>query len=324
MAGPKSERDHRPEKLKTAERCLLCKSKLLPSVIGLHDTRFGIAESYDIYRCGSCSLEQTLPRPSLAELKRLYETHYNFGGQVGRVYSHFRDRFLSSALYRIWMRIDGDVSFHLRKGSGSLLDIGCNEGRGLRLYQRNGFQAEGLEVNETAAAEARSAGFVVHTCSLKEIRSEKAYQVAVLSNVLEHSVEPGEMLRDVRRILASGGEVWISCPNAKSWFRRIFGKSWINWHVPFHISHFSTPTLTCLLREAGFIRIEVQQITPSVWIAQSLIVYLFGGSGKNLKLRNPFLTIMLMALVKGLLFPVTWLANRMGRGDCLVAVASKP
>ena len=302
----------------------MCNSKLSPSVVGLHDTRFGIADSYDIYRCGSCSLEQTLPRPSLGELKRLYETHYNFGGQVGRVYSQFRDRFLSSALYRIWMRIDGDVSFHLRTGCGPLLDIGCNEGRGLRLYQRNGFQAEGLELNETAAAVARSAGFAVHTCPLKELRSEKGYQVAVLSNVLEHSVEPDEMLREVRSILASGGQVWISCPNAQSWFRRVFRKSWINWHVPFHISHFSSATLTSLLRHAGFIRIEVQQITPSVWIAQSLIVYLCGGSGKNLRLRNPFLTIMLMALVKGLLFPVTWLANRRGGGDCLVAVATKP
>src|SRR5690242_3625168 len=105
---PRLEQDCPTEKVKRTDRCLLCNSKLSPTVIGLQDTRFGIADVYDVYRCDSCLLEQTLPRPRLEELKTLYETHYNFGGQVGRVYSRFRDRFLSSALYRIWMRIDGD------------------------------------------------------------------------------------------------------------------------------------------------------------------------------------------------------------------------
>jgi hypothetical protein len=36
-----------------------------------------------------------------------------------------------------------------------LLDVGCNEGRGLSLCADNGFQAEGLELNEAAAALAR-------------------------------------------------------------------------------------------------------------------------------------------------------------------------
>ena len=44
-----------------------------------------------------------------------------------------------------------------------LLDVGCNEGRGLTMYAGNGFQAEGLELNRVAADAARQKGFVVVT-----------------------------------------------------------------------------------------------------------------------------------------------------------------
>ena len=36
------------------------------------------------------------------------------------------------------------MSFHARRGAGRLLDVGCNEGRGLAMYAANGFQAESL------------------------------------------------------------------------------------------------------------------------------------------------------------------------------------
>ncbi len=304
--------------------CILCGSPLEMSFPGLADTRFGVPGSYDIYRCAHCGLEETLPKPSASELKRLYETYYNFGGETGTRYTRWREHFFFSFLNRLWSRLDGDISFYQRPGAGRLLDIGCNEGRGLRIYARNGFQVEGLELNATAAAVARSMGFDVHTCLLDEFRPAAAYDVAVLSNVLEHSLDPKQMLLDVHRILASNGQVWISCPNSESWLRRMFGRAWINWHVPFHISHFSAATLRELLEGTGYSQIEVRQITPAVWVAQSLIAFFFATKGKkNRQLRNPFLTLLLMLLARSVLFPVLWLENKRGRGDCLLIVARK-
>ena len=257
------------------ERCILCGSPSEQIVSGLTDTRFGTPGSFEVRRCLKCGLERTWPVPSLTELKSLYETQYNFGGETGTRYTRLRERFLMSFLYRLWIRLDGDISFHSKRGSGRLLDIGCNEGRGLRIYAANGFQADGLELNHRAAMQAKSAGFNVHTCLLGDYTPVAPYDVAVLSNVLEHSLDPQQMLRDVHRILSNDGEVWISCPCAQSWLRRAFGRTWINWHVPFHIFHFSPETLRQLLTDTGFTRIEVRQITPSLWVAQSLIAYFF-------------------------------------------------
>ena len=72
--------------------------------------------------------------------------------------------------------------------------------------------------------------------------------MVVLANVLEHAWDPVLMLAEVRRLLRPGGEVWISCPNAASLWRRVFGRAWVNWHVPFHLWHFSPATLQVVLQ----------------------------------------------------------------------------
>jgi len=305
--------------------CILCGGPLEKLSSELFDTRFGLTGRYEARRCLRCRLEQLSPVPSPATLKSIYESHYNFGGEKNTLYTWLRERFLFSFLNRIWAHVDGDISFHLLRGAGRLLDIGCNEGRNLRIYARNGFQAEGLELSETAAAEARKAGFSVHTCALGEFDAAHRFNAAVLSNVLEHVLDPRQMLMDVQRILARGGQVRISCPNSRSWLRAVFGKWWINWHVPFHISHFSAGTLRKLLEDTGYEGIEIHQITPSLWVAQSFIARCFAReSRKTRQLRNPFLTALLMLFARFLLFPALWLGNKVGRGDCLLAVAVKP
>jgi len=306
------------------ERCLVCGGQLSTVLENIFDTRFGIQTSFSIASCKACGLAQTAPLPSPQELKNIYETYYNFGGETGTRYTDLRERFLFSSLYRFWLALDGDISFQSKKGSGRLLDVGCNEGRGLRFYTRNGYIAEGLELNATAAAVARAQGFVVHTVLLEEYRPTEKYVVAVLSNVLEHSLDPKQMLRNIRKILTPAGQVWISCPNYRSWLRSIFGKYWINWHIPFHITHFSETSLRKMLQDSGFSGIKIKHETPALWATHSVLARLFFKEGKPTKqLRNPLLVIFLMLLWRGLLFPFLWLGNRMRRGDCMVVTATK-
>lgn len=303
-------------------KCLLCGDWLEQCERELFDTRFGISGKYEVRRCTSCHLEQLFPPMGASRLKALYESFYNFGGETNTLYTRLREQFFLSSFYRLWTAVDGDISFHLRKGRGRLLDIGCNEGRGLKLYARNGFEVEGLEINETAASVARRCGFKVHTELLEHLASPCPYAVVVLSNVLEHSLDPRQMLVDVRRMLEAGGQVWISCPNSQSWLRRVFGKYWINWHIPFHISHFNPLALRRLLADVGFENVEVRQITPALWVTQSMIAWFFSKEGrKTRELRHPILTLVLLGIVRCICFPVLWIGNIFGHGDCLLATA---
>jgi 2-polyprenyl-3-methyl-5-hydroxy-6-metoxy-1,4-benzoquinol methylase len=308
----------------TARTCILCGGPCKPVVDGVRDNRFGSPGQWMIMRCTACGLEQTDPAPTQAELKALYETHYNYGGEHDTAYTDWREKFLMSPLYQLMLRIDGDISFHGAKGAGRLLDVGCNEGRGLSLYHRNGFEAEGLELNAKAARVARARGFAVHETDIADFRPSAPFDRVVISNVLEHVLDPRDTLRHIHRLLKAGGEVWISLPNARSAFRGIFGRDWINWHVPFHITHFTEPRLSALLEETGFDPASRRQMTPALWVAQSAIAWIYEGQpGQPRKLRHPLMVPALMLVARLLLFPVLWGLNRTGRGDCLVIRARK-
>lgn len=304
--------------------CVACHAPLGRVIEGVFDTRFGIDTLYIISKCERCNLEQTASLPSQDELNGLYEKHYNFGGERNTRYTQLRARFINSFLYRIWLAIDGDISFHRMGGSGSLLDVGCNEGRGLEFYQSHGFSAEGLELNSKAAEVARTKGYTVYGSILESFSTEKKYDVVVLSNVLEHSLDPRAMLQHIYKLLHPNGQVWISCPNSRSWLRSAFGRYWINWHVPFHIVHFSPDTLREMLKKSQFEVIKMRQETPALWVAHSIIARLFAKPGQPTKqLRSAALVASLILLIRGLLFPLLWIGNLSKRGDCLVVVARK-
>ena len=307
------------------DRCICCAGAVQVTRSDLFDTRFGLDELYELGVCNDCGVELTCPVGGPANLEQLYEDHYNFGGERDTRYTRLRDRALASPVYDAWLKLDGDVSFYTRRGTGRLLDVGCNEGRALEQFRRNGWRVEGLELNRAAAAIARARGVEVHTQPLAELDGERSYDVIVLSNVLEHVRDPNELLASVKRLLVPGGEVWISCPNNQSWMRRLFGKYWINWHVPFHLVHFSTATLERLLGANGFDIVRSDQATPGLWVAQSVIARVFARRGTPTRnLRNPLMVAGMVPALRFGLFPILALANRTGHGDCLVTIARRP
>ncbi len=301
--------------------CLLCGAATELVLEGVADLRFGSPGVWDIVHCRSCGFEQTAPRPTVPVLKTLYETFYNYGGEKGTRYTSLRDWFFGSPLYRLLLKVDGDISFHEERGTGRLLDVGCNEGRNLVFYRHAGFKPEGLELNAVAAEAARRRGFMVYETDLADLKPSLPFDRLVLSNVLEHMLDPRAALADVKRLLVPGGEVWISLPNRRSWQRSLFGRRWINWHVPFHISHFDADSLTRLLKESGFEIIASRDISPGVWMAQSMIATVFPHRPRAH--RSAPLVGSLFLLARGALFPLLWLGNRLGRGDCLVVKARR-
>ena len=311
------------------DACILCGGATALVMTSLTDNRFGAPGEYSIIGCAACGLEQTMPRPSQAELERLYEHHYGSGGGGGgeRLYRRLREAFFAAPLYGLWIALDGDSSFHgvkARRPGQRLLDVGCYEGRGLALYGANGFTVEGLEPNGKAAAQARARGFTVHDGHLDGFEPRAPYDVVVLAHVLEHALDPAAMFAEAGRLLADGGELWVSCPNNRSWLRRVFGRHWINWHVPYHLVHFSPGALERALDGAGFEVFAAAQASPALWTAQSIIAALFARPGRpTAALRRPVLVMALVALARGLGFPALMLGNRLGRGDCLMLRARR-
>jgi len=79
-----------------------------------------------------------------------------------------------------------------------------------------------------------------------------------------------------------------------------------------------------LLADTGFRTFTCHQETPALWVAQSTIADHFAHPGEPTNaLRNPLLVVGLMAVWRFILFPLLWLKNRQGHGDCLVLRAER-
>ena len=301
--------------------CLICGRELKPALTRLFDDRYHSPGTYDILQCCQCGLMQTWPQPNAREIEEIYKRYYNCDCEKTGAYAIIRRRFISSLWYRPWLKLDGDICFHLRQGKGRLLDIGCNEGRGLGFYSKNGFQSEGLEINVKAAAVARARGFTVHTVPLEQFNPSGFFDVIVLSNVLEHALDPITMLKHVHRLLQPNGQVWISCPNADSLWRYRLGRYWIHWHLPFHLWHFSPRSLEAVLTLAQFQIVKMQTFNPAIWIAQGLSLAM----GRRLSLSNRLYrsaaVISALAIALRLLLLLVKKNSSSLSGDCLIITA---
>ena len=305
--------------------CPVCSGPITPFKKGIYDTRFGVAGQFEFNHCSCCDIAIMGHMPARANLKELYETYYNHGN-LGRKkrYERLKMWFLKSVLYKIWMKTDGDICFHSKIGQGKLLDVGTNEGTGLILFQNNGYEVEGLEMSSLAAQSAQDKGFIVNLSDIETYDTEKKFDIIVLSNILEHSNRPLEVLKQARRFLKPSGEAWLSTPNLHSLFRRLFGRYWINWHVPFHASIFSEKALTEILTKSGFKVKTLTHRSPSLWNAQSIISFLFSKEGKaTTQHRNPLLISALMFALRLFCFPILMFINLAGRGDCIIITARR-
>jgi len=130
-----------------------------------------------------------------------------------------RDLYFSSHSGRwIVKRVDRELGLRDKR----ILDFGCGYGDLLAHLFALGFAAEGFEVSEESAqaTRARFAGephFRGVTTAPEEL-ADGAFDVVLLVEVIEHLLDDqiGPVLGEVRRVLAPGGRVVVTCPNAEN------------------------------------------------------------------------------------------------------------
>ncbi len=134
-----------------------------------------------------------------------------------------------------------------------LLDAGAGRGRFVRVAQRAGYDASGIEPSARGVAAGRALGVVLEPAAIEDATVPAGSLDAVcVWHVLEHVEDPGAALRTVRRWLAPGGVVLVGVPDLGSWQARIAGPRWYHLDVPRHRTHFTDRGLRALLEATGF------------------------------------------------------------------------
>ncbi len=221
-----------------------------------HDVRTPrrLFEAHDsaLVRCRACALVRVDPYPSAEEAIAQYDAGYFEDAERGYV-DYVADEAVFRAEFRRRLR-----TIQSAGGHGALLDVGCASGALLSEAAALGFEASGIEPDETIARRAQErSGCPVRAGAIEDALLEAArYDVVTLFDVLEHVVDPLAVLAKLRVALHPGGMLAVTVPDFGGLWARVTGKRW-----PFvtpweHLLYFTRRTLRRSLHEAGYERIR--------------------------------------------------------------------
>jgi 2-polyprenyl-6-hydroxyphenyl methylase / 3-demethylubiquinone-9 3-methyltransferase len=111
-----------------------------------------------------------------------------------------------------------ELQAQLPKG-GRVLDLGCGMGFYLPLYAQIGLTATGAEPDPVprakAARKAEALGFAVVDAPAERLPfADASFDAVVLSEVLEHLLDPTLALAEAARVLVPGGLLLVTVPHA--------------------------------------------------------------------------------------------------------------
>ncbi len=140
-----------------------------------------------------------------------------------------------------------------------MLEVGCALGFLLAKLKRAGWVVDGVDASAFAAYYARTRFELQVTCgTLEDARfPDKAFDLVVQKDLLEHVSRPREHLLETRRIMRPGGEVWLIVPNGEANLRPLLAEGYISSErLPLldqgHLSFFTEAHLRRLFSECGF------------------------------------------------------------------------
>jgi 2-polyprenyl-3-methyl-5-hydroxy-6-metoxy-1,4-benzoquinol methylase len=160
-----------------------------------------------------------------------------------------------------------------RDRSARILEIGCGNGAtgALALSEGRAGQYTGVELFEPVAAQAREVLSEVVTGDIETLElnwQPATFDVLILSEVLEHLVEPRQVVKKLARYIRPGGMVLASSPNISHWRvirelvlghfqltdKGVFDRTHLRWFTP--------ESFAAMFDDAGFKVDEIGPVTP--------------------------------------------------------------
>lgn len=221
--------------------CKLCGTRELPLFYTQGDQR-----QYRFYRCPRCRLV-------------VYDTRT--GVNQEKYILHSVDPEADTRQNRAHRQTHAFIRRFVRP-PGRMLDLGCGDGTVLWLARRDGWQVEGVELfPEHAAMVQRTHGFPVTASDIESYRgTPAAWDVVVLTHVLEHLPDPIGALEKIRELLAVRGVGVLEFPNIDALdarVRRVLSRTGIHRHSysptykPGHVQEFCRASFAFACAQAG-------------------------------------------------------------------------
>lgn len=209
---------------------------------------------FPVRRCPKCQSAFALPRPSWEQISGLYRS------QEGALSDQARERPANpkesprtSPFFVDCRRIAARIRA-LTDGTKAL-DVGAGNGFHSEALIDVGFQVDALEPNAAARDVFRKLnGFEPIDGFLDAAFAEdhrESYDAVLVSQVMEHLIDPGQATRDIHRLLRPGGIAAIAVPMFRSWFSILCGRRDRFITPPEHLNYFTKAGLQAMMNGQG-------------------------------------------------------------------------
>lgn len=215
-------------------------------------------------------------KPTTQELQEYYaEKYYQEGkGSYEVEYNKEELSYFNAKLEQRWTALQRYLS--PVNGKARLLDVGCGEGYALAFFRQQGwsvkgfdFSSAGIESKNPRCLDALVAGDIFALLKA-EILAGESYDVVWLQNVLEHVLDPLDLLKSLRALVAPGGLAVVTVPNDCSITQRaalasqhIDNAFWVA--PPDHLTYFDHDSLVRTADETGWKCVEMLGDFPVDW-----------------------------------------------------------
>jgi 2-polyprenyl-3-methyl-5-hydroxy-6-metoxy-1,4-benzoquinol methylase len=255
--------------------CIACGNRNQPYIDRIWDDRYGSPGMFSVLRCDSCGQMVTDPPLTEDDLPALYSQYYPrrhvdlqaLEAEAAAVLAP------NAAEKRHQQGTDNQGHYRVKPGQ-KVLDIGCGSCVSLLEVRNLGGTPFGIETDPNVRAIADHFDLNVHIGNIYDKPfPEETFDLIVLNQVIEHVPEPLEVLRAVRQRLKPDGRVMLAFPNTGSLNRRVSGRKWINWHIPYHLHHYNKTSFPKIAEKAGYSVESMRTITPNVWTMLQIRAY---------------------------------------------------
>jgi len=213
--------------------------------------------------CWRCGYIHLLPRPDAAELERMYQDEYYQSYNAGWFEKERREQWYWRRVYerRLWQF----RQFNPWACSPRVLDWGAGCGWFVKAAQALDPDATGYEPSKEAQDYAfNELGVALFSVYPYSVRRDFIH----LSLVLEHVLDPDELLADIGNILRPGGVVCIIVPNEFNPLQRQLVRRYCYSPLhPHHVNYFTPDSLRRLVERAGLDVVRVTSTFPMEWFA---------------------------------------------------------
>ncbi|WP_320172144.1 class I SAM-dependent methyltransferase [Maridesulfovibrio sp.] len=199
--------------------------------------------------CNKCGHSQKeICEEWIADAEKIYTNYESCPLGEGREQLVFRDSGLKGARFSVLL----DKLFEVVDipAEGKILDIGCSCGRFLHRFseRRPDWECYGYEY-ELRSDDVFALHGVEKVYSGELSKIDKKFDLVVMTHVIEHLLEPVEILKSVYHLINETGWLFVQAP--------CFVSNPFDLVIRDHCSHFTTQSLKTVANLGGFSLIEI-------------------------------------------------------------------